>query len=243
VSNSQWLYVAHTILAARFSTKCNPIPHAQTPAGAARPTSNSLAHHRRSEYLHAIQVSAPIERRSQSGVSKLVIIILVCIGAIIVLGLLGIYLFAPRLDVTRKRVNESAAMADIRNIGINQLNYYSSFDDAGYARDLASLGPGADGKCAQGPSSAHACMISTTLGNSACTGTSWCAQGGYKFIIQGICVNGKCTDYVISATPVDALNGSRNFCSTSDNAIRFETAAPRAAPFSMKECQALPSLQ
>lgn len=185
----------------------------------------------------------PRNRNPQSGTSKLIIIVLVSIGAIIVLALLGIYLFTPRLDTARKRMNESTALAAIRNIGINQVNYYSSFDDAGYARDLASLGPGADGKCAQGASPAHACMINATLGNSACTGTNWCVQAEYKFNVQGICANGKCTDYVISATPLDALNGSRNFCSTSDNAIRFETAAPISAPFSLKECQALTPVQ
>ncbi len=185
---------------------------------------------------------APRNRDPQNGTSKLVIIILVAIGAIIVLAFLGIYLFTPRLGDTRKRMNESTAMAEIRNIGMNQVNYYSSFDDAGYARDLASLGSGADGKCAQGPSPSHACIINATLGNSACTGTNWCVQAEYKFNVRGICANGKCTDYVISATPVDALKGSRNFCSTSDNAIRFETAAPKSAPFSMKECQTLPTM-
>jgi len=164
-------------------------------------------------------------------------------GAIIILGLLGIYLFTPRLDDTRKRVNESAARVNVRNIGISQVNYYSTFTDAEYAPNLASLGPGPDGKCAEGTTPAHGCMIAGPLGNSACTGTIWCTQNEYKFNVQGICANGKCSDYVITATPVDALNGSKNFCSTSDNAIHSETAAPKSAPFSLTECQALPATQ
>ena len=133
-------------------------------------------------------------------------------------------------------------MTQLHEIGIDQVNYYSSFGDVGYAPDLASLGPGPDGKCAAGASAAHACMIGAALGNSACTGTNWCTQTGYKFIVQGICASGKCSDYVISATPVDAPNGSRNFCSTSDNIIHSETAAPKSAPFSLQECQALPAM-
>jgi hypothetical protein len=183
----------------------------------------------------------PTQSNSQRGAANLVTIILISIGAIIILALLGIYLFTPRLDETRKRANESAARMNVRNIGINQVNYYYTFTDAGYAPNLASLG--SDGKCAEGTTVAHACIITGALGNSACIGTSWCTQAEYKFNVQGICANGNCTDYVITASPVDALNGSKNFCSTSDNAIHFETAAPKSAPFSLKECQALPATQ
>jgi hypothetical protein len=185
----------------------------------------------------------PAKLNAQRGAANLVVVILISIGIVIVLAFLGIYLFTPRLDVARKRINESTAMADIRNIGVDQVNYYSSFGDAGYAPDLASLGSGDDGKCAGGMTAAHACILGGALGNSACTGTGWCTKNEYKFNIQGICANGKCTDYVITATPIDALNGSRNFCATSDNAIHFETAAPKSAPFSLKECQALPAMQ
>lgn len=170
-------------------------------------------------------------------------IILVAIGAIILLGLIGVYLFAPRADIARKRLTETTAMTTVHEINLDQVNYYSSFGDVGYAPDLASLGPGPDGKCAAGARATHACMIGTALGNSACTGTNWCTQTGYRFIVQGICAKGKCTDYVISATPVDTLNGSRNFCSTSDNAVHSETAAPKSAPFSLQECQTLPAMQ
>jgi len=171
------------------------------------------------------------------------VIILASIGAIIVLGLLGIYLFAPRIDVARKRLNESTAMAAIRKLSTSQVNYFSSFENVGYAPDLASLGPGPDGKCGASATPSHACIIDAVLGASACTGTNWCTQAGYNFMIQGVCSNGKCTDYVISATPVDALSGSRNFCSTNDAALRSETAAPKSAPFSLEECHALPATQ
>lgn len=187
-------------------------------------------------------MNAQITRNPQSGTSRLTIIILASIGAVILLALLGIYLLTPRKDLALKWMLESTATVAVSNLSANQVNYYSSFENVGYARDLASLGPGADGKCTQGASAAHACMIDSILGGVNCTGTNWCAKDGYKFNIQGICANGKCSDYVISATPVDAQNGSRNFCSSSDNPIRSETAAPKSAPFSLKECQALPAI-
>jgi hypothetical protein len=181
-------------------------------------------------------------RNSERGSSRTVIIILISIGLIIVLGFLAFYLLAPHADRALMMARESSAMSTVRNIGANQVNYYSSFGDAGYAPDLASLGPGPSGKCDAGTTPAHACIIDAVLGASACTGSNWCTQGTYKFNVQGICANGKCSDFVISATPVDALKGSRNFCSTSDSAIRSETAAPKSAPFTLAACQALPAL-
>jgi len=187
-------------------------------------------------------MNTSLNRNSQSGISRIVIIILVSIGALILIAIIGIFLFTPRLDDARKRMTEFTAMAAVRNLNANEVTYYSSFENVGYAPGLASLGPGPDGKCAAGATAAHACMVNAVLANSACTGTNWCTQAGFKFNIQGICANGKCTDYVITATPIDALNGSRNFCASSDSAIRSETAAPRSAPFSLRECQALPAL-
>jgi hypothetical protein len=201
-----------------------------------------LAPHHQPEYRHAIKMFAQ-NRNSERGISRVVVIILVTIGVILLLALITIVLLTPRLDESRKRVDESTARVSIRNIGLSQVNYYSSFGDGGYAPNLASLGPGPDGKCATGATSLHGCMIDAMLGGATCTGTNWCTAVGYKFNVQGICANGKCTDYVISAMPVDALNGSKNFCATSDNAIRSETAAPKSAPFSLQECQALPAIQ
>ena len=187
-------------------------------------------------------MNAPTKRNAQRGVSRIAVIILASIGAIILLGLIGIYLFTPRLDVARKRMTESTAMAAIRNLTINQVNYYTTFGDVGYARDLASLGPGPDAKCTGGSTSAHACIIDAVLGNSTCTGTNWCIQAGYKFNIQGICANGKCTDFVISAAPIDTPNGSRTFCATSDSIVRSESSMLGSAPLSLQQCQALSAI-
>ena len=179
---------------------------------------------------------------SQRGISKIILVILIAVGAVF-LVLAGIVLFAPNSTRARMMAAESAAMVAVRQISANQIMYYSSFENVGYAPDLASLGPGPDGKCNTGSTAAHACMIDAVTGGSACTGTSWCGQGSYKFNVQGICANGKCTDFVITATPVDALNGSRNFCATSDSSVRAETAPPKSAPFTLASCQSLPPIQ
>jgi len=138
---------------------------------------------------------------------------------------------------------EYSAIAQVRTLGMHEEMSSSMFGDSGFAPSLAALGPGADGKCGGGPDANHGCMIDAILGGSTCTGTNWCGQGAYKFNIQGVCANGKCKDFVISATPGDALNGSRNFCSTSDEMVRSETAAPKSAPFTLAACQALPAMQ
>jgi hypothetical protein len=187
-------------------------------------------------------MATPVAKNSERGISKTVLIILIAVGAILlVLG--GIVLLAPNATHARMMAAEYAAMAAVRSISAHQVMYYSSFENAGYARDLASLGPGPDGKCAAGSTADHACFIDAASAGSACTGTNLCGQGSYKFNVQGICANGKCADFVISATPVDALNGSRNFCATSDSVVRSETAAPKSAPFTLAACQALPAIQ
>jgi hypothetical protein len=179
---------------------------------------------------------------SQSGKSNVVVIVLISIGLAIVLGLLGIYLFAPNATHARMLANEYAAIAEVRTLSMHEAMSSSMFGDAGFAPTLAALGPGPDGKCSGGPSATHGCMIDAVLGASTCTGTSWCGQDAYKFNIQGICANGKCSDFVISATPVDALNGSRNFCASSDDVVRSETYAPKSAPFTLAACKALPAM-
>ncbi len=92
-------------------------------------------------------MSAPIKFNAERGSAKLVIIILASIGAIIVLALIAILLFTPNLTKVRKAELETEAIATIRKINTSQINYSSSFENVGYAPDLASLGPGPDGKC------------------------------------------------------------------------------------------------
>ena len=186
-------------------------------------------------------MNAPTRRNPESGLSKIATMIFVSVGVIIILSFVAAKLLTPNLTKARMAASESTALASVRNVNVSELTYSSSFSD--YASDLASLGPGPGGKCGEGSTPAHACIIGPEIGNPACTGANWCTQSGYKFMIQGICANGKCADYVLTATPVDAQSGSRNFCSTNDSVLRSETAAPRLAPFSPEECHALAAMQ
>lgn len=178
---------------------------------------------------------------NQRGISRIVLIILTSIGMLLVLAIVAARLLTPNLTKSRVAASESAAAAAVRNFGIAEVQYYSSFST--FSPDLASLGFGPDGKCATGPTADHACLVDAIYANPTCKGAGWCTQAGYNYNIQGICAEGKCTDYVITATPVDALNGNKNFCSTSDNVIRSEVAPPRSEPFTLKACQALPTPQ
>jgi hypothetical protein len=186
-------------------------------------------------------MDAPTKRNPESGLSKVATMIFVSVGVIIVLSFIAARLLTPNMNKARMAASESSALASVHNVNLGEVTYFSSFND--YALDLSSLGAGPGGKCAEGSTPAHACIIGPEIANPACTGTNWCTQSGYKFLIQGVCVNGKCADYVITATPVDAQSGARNFCSTNDTVLRSETAAPRSAPFSPEECHALPSMQ
>lgn len=206
-----------------------------------RPTRGSSANSNVQSYEVPTSMSAPIKRNSERGMSRIVVIIL--IATALILLFIAILVVAPNLTHSRKAATESAAYARVRSLDADQVTYYSSFANIGYAPDLASLGPGPDGKCAASGTPAHACIIDAVLGNSACTGTSWCTQAGYKFNIEGICANGKCTDFVITATPVDLLNGSRNYCATSDSVLRDEVAAPKSDPFTLVGCKVLVGMQ
>jgi hypothetical protein len=186
-------------------------------------------------------MNTPPTRNPERGLSKVATMIFVSVGVIIVLSFIAARLLTPNLNKARMAASESSALASVRNVNLGEITYFSSFND--YASDLASLGPGPGVKCAEGSTPAHACIIGPEIAKPACTGTNWCAQSGYKFMLQGVCVNGKCADYVITATPVDALSGTRNFCSTNDTVLRSETAAPKSAPFSPEECHALAAMQ
>ena len=52
-----------------------------------------------------------------------------------------------------------------------------------------------------------------------------------------------CNDYVALATPVSNATGTRNFCSTSDGLIRFQTGNPLTLPMSVSECKTWPPLK
>jgi type II secretory pathway pseudopilin PulG len=142
----------------------------------------------------------------------------------------------PNLLRARIVANEAAAASSVRIINTAQVTYTTSFPNAGFARDLATLGPGPTGDCTGRGTADHACLLDRALG---CNG-DWCAtKYGYSFNVTGTdCAeNGVCKGDVIVAVPLNANTGTRRFCSTPDMVIRSQSSAGMSAPPTADECQ------
>jgi type II secretory pathway pseudopilin PulG len=149
----------------------------------------------------------------------------------------------PSLLRARMLANESAAASTVRTINTAQ-STYSSVYGKGYAADLATLGSGSQSSCAQ-PSHEHACLLDHVVANSTCRAGAWCTRQGYEFNVTATCgADGSCSEYVITATPVQqGTSGTKNFCSTSDLIIREQSVAgAMVAPPTATECQSWPPL-
>jgi hypothetical protein len=149
----------------------------------------------------------------------------------------------PNLTRAKIAANESAATATVRTLNTSQVTYSTEYPGKGYARDLATLGPGPSGTCSTGTEE-HACLIDNTIGNTSCTAGNWCTKNGYKFSMSG---ERNCPDqtnqgtdvgcsYVIVATPVSGATGRRSFCSTTDAVVRYRYGFPLPRPISGEEC-------
>jgi hypothetical protein len=148
----------------------------------------------------------------------------------------------PNLLRARSAANEASAVGTVRTVNTAQVSYATAFPQKGYARSLAALGP--DPRGGGTSTSLHAGLIDGTLGNSTCTVGVWCTKSGFKFIIRTACQNLQpCRGYVVIATPESANSGTRNFCSTSDGVVRFQSAAPLTAPIAARECRTWEPLQ
>ncbi|HKD46017.1 MAG TPA: DUF4190 domain-containing protein [Candidatus Angelobacter sp.] len=124
----------------------------------------------------------------------------------------------PSLLRSRMVANESTAASTLRVINSAQATYASTYPNAGFARDLATLGPGGSAICSGEGTQEHACLIDRTLG---CRGPS-CIKYGYQFKMVATCGGGgACTDYVVLAVPASSgSTGTKSFCTTSDTIIR-----------------------
>ncbi|HEY6249802.1 MAG TPA: hypothetical protein VI685_07555 [Candidatus Angelobacter sp.] len=138
----------------------------------------------------------------------------------------------PNLMRSKNAANQASAAATLRTLTMAESQYQITY--AHYARDLATLGPNPGGSCeGNAPTKDHACLIDATLG---CSGR-WCYHDDFKFNITGVCNGRVCDDYVILATPTDANQGRKSFCSTSDGVVRGREGTPSPAPVSVSECQ------
>lgn len=154
----------------------------------------------------------------------------------------------PNLLRARISANEAAAASTVRTINTAQIAYSTSYPEQGYARDLATLGPGSSNGCSGGTTAEHACLLDSQLGQANCTTGVWCQKGQYKFTISSNCApprfgeqqqgtDNACAEYVIAATPTNSNAGRRSYCSVSDAVVRSRSGFPLATPPTAEECQ------
>ena len=155
--------------------------------------------------------------------------------------LFGSAIAIPNLLRARTAANESAAVGTVRTINVAQTTYSYKYLQNGYARDLASLGPDTRGSGLK--TANHAGLIDAGLGSSSCMAGAWCEKSGYRFSVTGECRLRSCKEFVVVATPVSGGTGLRNFCSTSDAVIRFQTGSTLISPVSAEECRRWAPLQ
>jgi type IV pilus assembly protein PilA len=139
----------------------------------------------------------------------------------------------PNLLRAKISANDSAAASVMRTVNTAQVTYTTNYPAKGYARDLATLGPGPSGTCGT-ESETYACLLDDAVANRN-------ERGGYRFSLTAVC-DGTCTDYLSVAVPItQGSTGSRKYCSTSDAVIRYKLGneTPPATP---EECQTWPPL-
>lgn len=166
---------------------------------------------------------------------------LACIPVVMMIAAIAI----PNL--LRAKQSASAATSDstLRAVNTAQVTYLTTYPRRGYAADLATLGPGAQGACTNhtNPTEDHACLMDPIVAAPACTSGSWCSKGGYRFSMTGFCnIDKLCSEYVVVATPISSATGTKSFCSTSDAIIRYKEEVLKEPLSTAEECKAWPPI-
>jgi type II secretory pathway pseudopilin PulG len=151
-------------------------------------------------------------------------------------GLIAAAIVIPNLLRSRTAADESAATASLRTVNTAQVTYNVTYPDKGYAPSLSALGPGTSDCSGANINAAHACLLNAQLGGANCTAGAWCEKSGYRFSIRSTCLQGRCQNYVATATPVNEAAGAKSYCSTTDAVIRWR-AGSVGAPITVGECR------
>src|SRR5579864_5120016 len=106
-------------------------------------------------------------------------LVLGCISIALVPFLLMIAI--PNLQHSNAAPNQAAA-ATVRSLVDAQASYSNIYPKAGYAPDLATLGPGAP-SCAGEGIQRNACLIDGEIGCIAGTSGQWCDKDQYRYSI------------------------------------------------------------
>jgi hypothetical protein len=155
----------------------------------------------------------------------------------VAVGLVVAAVAIPNLLRSRISANEAGAAAVVRTVNTAEITYSVSYPAKGFAPNLAVLGPGDSGCTGNSITEEHACLLDRVLGDASCTSGKWCEKSGYKVSVRGVCLQARCLNYVVTATPSNTNTGGKSFCSTSDAIVRSHAGAPLETPLSVAECK------
>jgi type IV pilus assembly protein PilA len=152
--------------------------------------------------------------------------LLIVVAIILIIAAIAI----PNLLRARLSANEASAASSVREITHSEISYSIAYPTTGFAPSLTELGSPV-GVCT--PSSATACLIDSnlTLGQ----------KSGYNFLATGVLGNGTYNTFVVGAAPIIySKTGSRDYCATTDGALRARGSAAGNTPIStIAACSAL----
>jgi type IV pilus assembly protein PilA len=138
--------------------------------------------------------------------------LLIVVGIILVLAAIAI----PAFLRARINANEASAVSAVRTIHSAQVQYLQFYPTAGFADDIAKLGPPTSGP----PTASNANLLDFVLGCA----TQPCSKSGYNFAIDntsGTPIN----SFRITAVPImPGHTGNRGFCSTEPGVITADPA-------------------
>ena len=160
--------------------------------------------------------------RKQKGFSLIELLIVVAI--ILIIAAIAI----PNLLRSRSAANEASAVRSLRTVDTAEVTYASTYPSAGYATNLAALGPGSNAGNTSATST-NAVLLDSVVGcSTATTSGSSCTKSGYIITLTGgTAVNGVVYSYSVAADPVTSnQTGVRHFYSATPGYIHYNLSNP-----------------